>query len=207
MMSLASTPRRIGFVLAAAVLLLGLGAGAGHAKKTTTYYFLLHHVSLAKDIPEQVGQQVRAQVVKAITAHERLIAELPADAPNPDENPKGFVRYLRKHRITPFRFSVDVTEYSHEVEALPAPRKGQRLNVGVALHAFGETMPKRVMAFSGDGSATIKMDIGKRLRKRDSTVANRDAINLAVTDALAACLEKLDSKKRKKRSRRNKRKK
>jgi hypothetical protein len=71
---------------------------------------------------------------------------------------------------------------------------------------FGETYPKRVMAFTGDGSATVKIDIGKKLRKRDTDYANEEAMKLAVADAIAASIAKLKAppEKTKKKKRRKK---
>jgi hypothetical protein len=193
--------------LLAVVLFMGLMAGSSHAERKQTYYFLVYDIKLAEGLPGHVEDLVRKQVIKAIAAHERLIEALPADAPDPKASAKAFIRYKKQRKLRPYRVNVDVTDYSHEVEELSAPRRGQRLTVSISLRMFGETIPERVMGFTGEGSATIKMDIGKRLRDRDSKVANHDAIELAVNDALATSLVKLDTqdnKKSKKRSRRKK---
>lgn len=201
------SPRRILVDLLAVVLFIGLLTGSSHAESKQTYYFLVYDIKLAEGVPAHVEDLVRKQVVKAIAAHERLIEALPADAPDPRADAKAFTRYKTQRKLRPYRVNVDVTAYSHEVEELRAPRRGQRLTVSISLHMFGETIPERVMGFTGEGSATIKMDIGKRLRDRDTKVANHDAIELAVNDALATSLVKLDTevnKKPKKRSRRKK---
>lgn len=201
------SPRRTLVPLLAVVLFMGLMAGSSHAERKQTYYFLVYDIKLAEGLPGHVEDLVRKQVIKAIAAHERLIEALPADAPDPKASAKAFIRYKKQRKLRPYRVNVDVTDYSHEVEELSAPRRGQRLTVSISLRMFGETIPERVMGFTGEGSATIKMDIGKRLRDRDSKVANHDAIELAVNDALATSLVKLDTqdnKKSKKRSRRKK---
>lgn len=196
--------RRILVILITGIMLLGLAGRTTHAGKKDTYYFLLYDIELASGIPPAIKDMVRTEITKAIAAHERLIEVLPADAPDPSTDPDAFNRYIKKHKIQPYHVDVEVTEYRHEVEELPAPRRGQRLTVSIALRTLGETMPKRWMAFSGDGAATIKMDIGKRLRERDTQVANRDAIVQAVGDALTTSLAKLDAKDTKKKPARKK---
>lgn len=176
------------------LVVVAWAAGTSHAKRKQVYYFLVTEVQLADGVPQEIAERVREQMERGISAHERLIEALPEDAPDPEAKPKAFVRYIKKRRLKPFRVSVEVTDYRHEVESLPAPRRGQRLAVRIALHVFGETIPKRSMAFSGDGSSAIKLDIGKRLRERDSEVANREAIKLAVDHALTRSIERLESK-------------
>jgi hypothetical protein len=63
--------------------------------------------------------------------------------------------------------------------------------VRVALQLFGETIPDRVMAFSGEGSATVKLEVGKTVRPRDREEASSAAIDEAVASAITRSLEKL----------------
>lgn len=204
-MRLAYSSRRLVLVLAA-LALLAVPVATSQAGSKETYYFLVHDVRLVDGIPAEVGAQVRDQLIKAIGAHERLIPELPKDAPDPQADPKAFEKYLKKHKIKPYRVNVDVKEYRHELEELAAPRRGQRLTVGIVLYVFGETMPQRTMAFSGDGSSTVKLEIGKKLRARDTEVANGEAVTIAVNDALKTSLERLEAKEAeaKKKARRGK---
>ena len=168
------------------------GHTPAHAKGKRSYYFLVSEVKLVEGIPNEIADLVRDRLTRAITRHERLIEALPADAPDPKADPKAFARYIKKRKIRPFRVNVEVTQYSHEVAS--SPRGGKHLVVSIALRTFGETMPKRVMAFSGEGSAKIKMDIGKTLRDRDSQVANKDAAELAIADALQVSLARLEAR-------------
>jgi hypothetical protein len=180
--------------LLAVVLFIGLAAGSSHANSKQTYYFLVYDIKLGEGMPKEIEDLIRKQVIKSIAAHERLIEALPEDAPDPKGDPKTFIRYKTQKKLRPYRVNIEVKDYRHEVEDLPAPRKGKRLTVSIALHMFGEAIPERVMAFTGEGSATIKMDIGKQLRAPDSRAANHDAIELAVGDALTTSLVKLDAK-------------
>ena len=72
-----------------------------------------------------------------------------------------------------------------------AVNQEKRLTVRLGLRTFGETFPERVMGFAAEGSATIKVDVGKKLRAADRTFAIKSACEGAVGDALAASLTKL----------------
>lgn len=186
---------RIALAAAALAMTVLIALSAAQAKNQRTYFFLLHEVKLVgTDLPPELVEQVRGQIVKSLAQHERLTSALPADAPDPKADPKGFEQYIKKNRIQPYRVNVEVTAYSRDSEAIDEPRKGTRLEVSVSLRTFGETMPKRVMAFSGDGSATIKVEVGKRVRDRDWEYANQQAIELAVAEALQMSIERLDAK-------------
>lgn len=182
--------------------------GSADARKAKrVYYFLVSEVKLTEGIPNEIATLVRERLERAITRHERLIDALPAGAPDPKVDEKGFARYIKQRKIKPFRINVEIIEYSHEVEE--APRGGQQLVVSLALRTFGETIPQRVMAFSGEGSAKLKMEIGKTLRPRDTRVANKDAAEIAIEEALEVSLRRLEAppkkkKKAKKKKRRQK---
>jgi hypothetical protein len=199
--SRASVPRRLSRGRLAAGLLLALLLGAlvaspaahAQAKRTQQYGFVIANIQAADGVPEDVAAAVRARLISAVDAHERLVATLPADAPDPSADPDAFAAFMKRRKLTPYRVTVEVTEYFKE--AADGPR-GQRLTVSVALRMFGETMPVRVMAFSAAGSATIKLDVGKTVRPRDTEVANRDAIAQAVDDALAQSVQRLDEKQK-----------
>ncbi len=197
-MPLMSCPRRflphVALLLAAALWLVPAALTPAHAGPKKVYYFLLSEVKLAEGIPSEIGDLVRTQLISAITRHNRLIATLPDRAPDPKAQPKLFARFVKKRNIRPYRVNVEVTRYSHDVDAASGKSGGQELTVSLALRTFGETMPQRVMAFTGEGSATIKLEIGKTLHPRDSRFANKDAVRLAIDDALATSLKRLQAK-------------
>jgi hypothetical protein len=176
------------------VFLLGAGLAASPAahakgKRAQRYGFVIANIQAADGVPADVADAVRARLIAAVDAHERLVATLPADAPDPNADPDAFAAYMKRRKLTPYRITVEITEHAQEAEDGP---RGQRLTVSVALRIFGETMPVRVMAFSGAGSATIKLDVGKTVRARDAEIANRDAIAQAVDDALTESVQRLD---------------
>lgn len=193
----ASSPRRGRRVLGLLVALVAAwwaGAQPAHAqKKRAVYCFVVAHIDAAEQVPPEVAEQIRTRLISAVDAHDRLMATLPPDAPDPQAQPDAFLAYMKKRKITPYRVTVEITAYHHEVEDGP---RGRRLSVHVALRMFGETMPVRVMAFSGAGAATVKLDIGQKVRPRDTEVGNRDTIIQAVDDALAESIRKLDEKQK-----------
>lgn len=177
--------------LVAAALAPAALAGPKSKKKKETFYFQVTDVRARDGVSDKVPGWVGKQLGRDIDKRETIVATLPADAPDPRADPKAFKKYLQSRAIRAFKVNVEITSYNQEVVELEAPRSGHHITVRISLRVFGETMPDRVMAFSGDGSATIKLEVGKRVRDRDIEVANHDAIELAVTEAVDESLVKL----------------
>jgi hypothetical protein len=185
------------WLAAAAVVVVAL-VGAGEeasAKPKKKYHFQLAEVAAADAVPAtgraEVTQAVQVQVEKALQTHGQLVAVLEG-APDPKVDAKGFKKYLSKKKIAgAYRVNVEVTELGEEVEPIDGKPGELRLVVRLSLRMFGETIPDRVMAFAGDGSATIKAEVGKKMRPRDRQFALESAAEMAVADALAISLTKL----------------
>jgi hypothetical protein len=182
--------------LCAALFLVAVAGSSRQAgaKPRASYVFLISRVELSPGIPKEVEAQTAARVKAAIAAHERLESSLDAGAPDPEAQPQKFKEYLKAHRQRAFKVNVEVTDFSSEVETASAGRgkTGQYLTVRTSLRLFGETVPDRVMAFTGDGSATIKIEIGKTPRPRDREEATSSALDEAANTAIAQALRKLD---------------
>jgi hypothetical protein len=184
--------------LAAAAIVVAAVVGAGEeasAKPKKKYHFQLAEVAAAAAVPAdgraEVTQAVQVQVEKALQSHPQLVAVLDG-APDPRADGKGFKKYLSKKKIAgAYRVNVEVTELGEEVEPIDGKPGELRLVVRLSLRMFGETIPDRVMAFAGDGSATIKAEVGKKMRPRDRPFALESAAEMAVADALAISLTKL----------------
>ncbi len=192
-------PRRssaIAFVLA--VLALTAWA-APEAVARERYVFLVSRVDLGKGVPHEVEAQVLARLGAAIAGHEELESALAKDAPDPGAEPNKFKQYVKAKGRRVFKVNVEVSQYSIEVEPGPGPggrsgterRASQYVTVRVALRLFGETVPDRVMAFTGDGSATVKIEVGKTVRPRDREEATSAALDQAVASAIAESLARL----------------
>jgi hypothetical protein len=188
--------------LAALVATLALAAlspaGTASAKSGETYVFLVSRVDLGQGVPKEVEGQVVARLGAAIEQHDELEARLAAGAPDPEAAPQKFKNYLKSKRQRAFRVNVEVSQFTSEVEPAtrglhgqPPSKNSQYLTVRVALRLFGETVPDRTMAFTGDGSAAVKLEVGKTVRPRDREEATSAALDQAVASAIAESLARL----------------
>lgn len=204
----ASNALRILLGTVVAVALSAVAIQVAQAEKAPErYVFVLSRVDLPKGTPPALEAVLRSQVTAAVAKEPRLEAGIPKDAPPYDEKAKGrygnkpFHKYMAKHRLRPFRITVEVTKYDPTL--VPNPKKpGQILGSTLMLRIFGETIPDRVMAFSGDGSATVLAEVGKKVRTSDRTWVDTDAADLAIEKAIAMSIVKLDTKPAKKAKRR-----
>jgi len=177
------------------MLLAGGNAEAGKRKKANTkYHFELESVKAQPTVQGQVAADVmkalEAEVRKAFATHPRMVADL-TGAPDPQLDAKGYAAWLKKKKIGgSYLVNVDLSLYREEQEDT-ADGKGKRIVVRLELHMFGETIPERKMAFEGDGSATVKQDVGKKVRDKDREYTVQSAIELAVADAMKKSLAKL----------------
>ena len=73
------------------------------------------------------------------------------------------------------------------------------MSARVELRLLGETIPDRVMAFAGDGSGQVAVEVGTRVRDRDKTYAVEQAVEVAIDEALTTGLRKLKTPQKRKR--------
>jgi len=190
--------RRILAVGALVALAALVGDDPAWAKSRETYVFLISRVDLGKDVPKEVEKLLLARLGAAIADHEELEASLGQGAPDPESEPQKFKKYLKSRRQRAFKVNVDVSQFSSQLEPVRGGPRGQAarknsqyLTVRVSLRLFGETVPDRSMAFTGDGSATVKLEVGKTVRPRDREEATSGALDQAVASAIAESLTKL----------------
>jgi hypothetical protein len=189
-------PRVLPWLVALGVIVVAIAISTGaDAKPKKKYHFQLVEVAAADAVPAasrtEIVQAVQVKAEKALADHEQLVAVL-TGAPDPKVDPASFKKYLSKKKISgAYRVNVEVTELGEETEPVDGKPGELRLVVRLSLRMFGETIPDRVMAFAGDGSATIKAEVGKKLRPRDRQFALESAAEMAVADALGISLTKL----------------
>jgi hypothetical protein len=181
--------------LAAALAILAAGltlapAGAA-AKSKETYIFLVWKVGLENKTPKELSEMVSTRLRAAIDAHPDIDPAVPQGAPDPEKDAEKFKAYLKAKNKRAFRMNVQVTKYSQEVEAAAGKPGTQYLTVRVSLRLFAESFPQRGFALSGDGSATVKLEIGKTASEADKKEANSSALDQAATTAIAQILVKL----------------
>ena len=139
--------------------------------------------------------RVEAQVKKAFTSHPQLVAL--DDAPDPKTHADAYRKLLASKGVTgAYLVSVEVTEASEELVPLPDKPNTQRLVIRLGLHMLGENVPGRTMGFTGDGKATIKQEVGLKVRDRDRTYTWDQAAEVAVADAMKTVFVQLAAPKK-----------
>lgn len=162
-----------------------------------TYIFLVSRVEVSKGIAKGVDGEVTTRLSAAIDTHPDLDRVIPKGAPDPESAPEKFNAYLSKRKQRAFKMNVLVTQYSQTLE--PGPGKNsQYLTVRVSLRLFAETFPGRGFALTGDGSATVKLEIGKTVSAADKKEANGSSIDQAIGSAVDELLIKLRQPRKKK---------
>jgi hypothetical protein len=179
----------------AALAALVVAASAAPAAPKKKYHFELTSVTAKSEVKPDVAKaatpRVEAQVKKVFSSHPQLVTKLEG-APDPKANADGYRRYLSQHAISgAYLVTVEITDASEELEPLEDKPGTQRLVVRIALHMLGENIPGRTMGFTGDGHATVKQEIGMKVRDRDREYTWDQAADRAVNDAMKTVFEQL----------------
>lgn len=165
------------------------------AQPKKKYHFDLAAVNVKPEVKPDVAKsaapRIEEQARKAFETHPQLVGKLDG-APDWKTAADAYRRYLAKKRITgAFHVTVDITDAMEELQPVTDKPNTQRLVVKVSVHLLGETMPGRTMGFTGEGSATIKQEIGKTLKERDRKFAWDDAAKAAIDDAMVTVFKQL----------------
>ena len=181
----------LGTGLAVAIALAAATADAAPKKK---YHFELTTVSAKAEVKAEVAKaatpRVEGQVNKVFASHPQLVAKLDG-APDPKTRADGYRKYLAQHGIAgAYLVTVEITEASEELEPLD-DKTSQRLVIRIGIHMLGENIPGRTMGFTCDGRATIKQEVGMKIRDRDREFTWDQAAELAVADAMKTVFQQL----------------
>lgn len=143
------------------------------------------------DLVPVVKSRVEAQVKKAFEEHPQLSLSVEG-APDPKTKKDAYRAFLKSKGLAgAYNVTVDIVEATEEVVPVEGKPNTQRLNVHIALHMLGEEIPAMTMGFSGDGHATIKQEVGMKIRDRDREYAWDECSKLAVDDAIKESLKQL----------------
>lgn len=184
--------RALAFFLPAVVgLALSSTAEAAPKKK---YYFELAAVTakpeVSADVAKSATTRVETQVKKAWAAHPQLVVL--EGQPDWRTQTEPYRKFLKKKGVAgAYLVTVELTEATEEVQPMPDKPNTQRIVVRVALHMLGENIPTKTMGFTGDGQATIKVEVGKKIRDADREYAWAQAAEAAVNDAMATVFKQL----------------
>ena len=189
---------RLVFALAA-VMLAGSIAHAAPKKK---YHLELTTVTAKAEVKPEVAKaatpRVEAQVKKVFESHPQLVARLEG-APDPKASADAYRKYLGAKGIAgAYLVTVEITDASEEVVPLEDKPNAQRLVIHIGIHMLGEIIPDHTMGFTGDGKATIKQEIGMKLRDRDREYTWDQAAELAIDDAMKTVFQQLAAPPKKK---------
>jgi len=181
--------------LLALATLCALATVASAAPPPKKYHFELTAVTpkpeVKADVAKIAQERVEAQIKKQFESHPQLVANLEG-APDPKTAAEAYRKYLVKKGITgAYLVTVEITEASEEVTPMEDKPNTQRMAVHVGIHVLGETIPGRTMGFTGDGQATVKQEIGMKIRDKDRDYAWDGAAETAVQDALKTCFARL----------------
>ncbi len=178
------------------ILLVLLGSVAFAAPKTKKYHFELTKVLVKPEVKADVGAsaqpRVEAAIKKAFATNPQLVPVVEG-APDPEtDHGQPYRKFLAKKGIdSAYLVTVEITEASEELVPREDKKNAQRLVVHVGIHVLGETIPGRTMGFTGDGQATVKQEVGMKVRDKDRTYAWDGAAETAVDDALKTCFAQL----------------
>jgi hypothetical protein len=180
------------FVAALVVFAPHTAADAAPKKK---YHFELTKVltkpEVKADVAKEAQPRIEAVFKKALETHPQLVMKIDG-APDPESNAAGYRKFLAKKGIAgAYLVTVEVTEASIEIVPLEEKKNSQRISVTVGLHVLGETIPGRTMGFTGDGRATVKQEVGMKIRDKDRQFTWDSAAETAVENALKECFAKL----------------
>lgn len=182
-------------ILAVVAMALVVALPSAHAAPKK-YHFELTKVLVKDEVKPDVGKEAQPRIEgvfkKALDSHPQLVQTLEG-APDPEaNNGDPYRKFLAKKGVTAaYRVTVEVTEASIEIVPVEEKKNTQRIVVSVGLHVLGETIPGRTMGFTGDGRATVKQEIGMKVRDKDRQFTWDSAAETAVQKALEECFAKL----------------
>jgi hypothetical protein len=181
------------------LLVVAMLAATVLAAPPKKYHFELTAVTpkpeVKADVAKIAQERVEAQFKKALESNPQLVAALDG-APDPMTKADAYRRFLTQKGISgSYLVTVEITDASEQLEPMEGKSNSQRMVVHVGIHVLGETIPSRTMAFTGDGAATVKQEIGMKVRDADRNYAWDGAAETAVADALKTCFAKLAQSK------------
>lgn len=197
MTTMTNQTRRLSLIglVSLATLALGLAVGgSAFAAPKKKYHFELAAVTAKPEVKPDVAKtavaRVESQIKKAFSTHPQLVATLDGAPPKTSED--AYRKFLVKKGLSgAYLVTVEVTNASIEITPVEGKPNTQRINVKVAVHLLGETIPGRTMGFTGDGSATVKQEVGMKIRDKDKDFTWDGAAEAAIADALATAFKQL----------------
>lgn len=188
-------PMKSLFVAVLAVAALVALPSQSDAAPKKKYHFALTKVlvkdGVKADVAKEAQPRIEAVFKKALENHPQLVLTVEG-APDPDAKPDAYRKLLAKKGIhAAYLVTLEVTEADIEIVPVEEKKNTQRIVVTVGLHLLGENVPGRTMGFTGDGRATVKQEIGMKVRNKDREFTWDSAAETAVAKALEEAFTKL----------------
>jgi hypothetical protein len=179
------------------VCLVGAAPQADASPAKKKYHFKLTKILVKDEVKPQVAKEAQPRVEavfqKALESHPQLVLDVagaPADPEASNGNP--YRKFLQKKGIhAAYLVTVEVTEADIEIVPVEDKKNTQRIVVSVGIHVLGETIPGRTMGFTGDGRATVKQEVGMKIRDKDRQFTWDSAAETAVDEALKEAFARL----------------
>lgn len=178
-----------------AFVLLGLFGFPATLQAKSLYYVELTDVMTEGVAPELAG----TLALEARTAFAALVLRRPGfvatleRAPDAKAAPATFQKYLAKRRIRAFAVSLKVLKAEPSLHPAKAGRSGQVLRFYLELSLLGSAIPDAALALSGNGMAQIDVEVGQTVRAKDEEYARKEALTIALGNALGEAVTKLEA--------------
>jgi hypothetical protein len=184
-----------------ALAVLAMAGSVAVAAPKKKFHFELTAVTAKPEVKPEIAKaatpRIETQVKKVFETHPQLVSKLEG-APDPRANAEAYRKYLVTKGVAgAYLVTVEITDASEEVVPFDDKPNAQRLVIRIAIHMLGETIPGRTMGFTGDGKATIKQEIGMKLRDRDREYTWDQAAEVAVDDAMTKAFQQLAAPQKK----------
>jgi hypothetical protein len=161
------------------------------AKNKERYFVVVQGVELAPGVPAPLAEKAKAHLLKDLAGRPEFVTALPKGAPDPAADATKFKKFLLKKKIRAFSILVKLTKYEQTLEPAKEGKTGQVLKVHIDLSLLGSGLPDATMALAGDGSSTVGLEIGNKVRPRDEEVATEDTLRGATASAVDDAVRKL----------------
>lgn len=195
--------RRLLFVTALVPLCL---AATPASSDRARFFVVVRGVEEASGVRSDLLEDARKLFSDELARHPELTLTPPPELnADPAGDKETYKEALRAHKLRAIELTLRILDVTKSTEAPPAGKALRVLKRGIRLSVIGDTLPDKIMAIGGDGSAAIAAEI----RKTDNEEVEghkllAEAAKIAITQAVDMTVTKLklpppaESKRRKK---------
>lgn len=170
---------------------LALAAGAADAAKPKERYHVeITGAEVAPGVPADLATKASARLAKLLAGRKEFVATI--DGAPPATDLPRHAAWMKKRRLRAFRVVIKLTDYEKSVAPKEAGRPSMvvKVKTGLSLLATGTD---GALAITGDGGATIGVEVGAKVRPRDEELATADSLDAALAAAVDDAVRKLQA--------------